>query len=286
MRVRSYRVYSIVSLHQPGKCPAKLPENWWRFSFTTHQLHFLEAFIDPNPPSYLGRYCFGLLLCFQGVRHDRHRLRIMSQNLAGCPSQNQLFLSCQSLLWNHMGYLRYPHLCILTTLMNWWSGTPYISINPMGKPWGFSETHRHTKVQLTKPLPWKPGAEISMTKDQGCWKHLQEKVRSNYDTCCFLLFLLLGFTLPTAPKVDQLSNVQIIQFPSTTNWTKNQPYEEIKNTFFGPCLWRHKIFGTQWSCFFGRFGPFGFGAFLFLRSSLVLQKKQLDYSNEPQPSTF
>lgn len=58
---------------------------------------FLEAFIDPNPPSYLGRYCFGLLLCFQGVRHDRHRLRIMSQNLAGCPSQNQLFLNCQSL---------------------------------------------------------------------------------------------------------------------------------------------------------------------------------------------
>lgn len=156
----------------------------------------------------------------------------------------------------------------------------------MGKPWGFSETHRHTKVQLTKPLPWKPGAEISMTKDQGCWKHLQEKVRSNYDTCCSLLFLLLGFTLPTAPKVDQLSNVQIIQFPSTTNWTENQPYENIKNTslarFFRPCLWRHKIFGTQWSCFFGRFGPFGFGAFLFLQSSLVLQKKQLDYSNEPQ----
>lgn len=150
----------------------------------------------------------------------------------------------------------------------------------------FRDTRVHTKVQLTKPLPWKPGAEISMTKDQGCWKHLQEKVRSNYDTCCSLLFLLLGFTLPTAPKVDQLSNVQIIQFPSTTNWTENQPYENIKNTslarFFRPCLWRHKIFGTQWSCFFGRFGPFGFGAFLFLQSSLVLQKKQLDYSNEPQ----
>lgn len=31
MRVRSYSVYSIFSLHQPGKSPAKLPENWWRF---------------------------------------------------------------------------------------------------------------------------------------------------------------------------------------------------------------------------------------------------------------
>ena len=27
MRVRSYSVYSIFSLHQPGKSPAKLPEN-------------------------------------------------------------------------------------------------------------------------------------------------------------------------------------------------------------------------------------------------------------------
>ena len=76
------------------------------------------------------------------------------------------------------------------------------------KPWGFSETHRHTKVQLTKPLPWKPGddmmvclvvtvagkgsdprklaqADISMTK--GVEKHPQEKVLSNYDTCCSFL---------------------------------------------------------------------------------------------------
>lgn len=66
MRVRSYSVYSIFSLHQPGKSPAKLPENWWRFSFTTHQLHFWKLSLIPIHHLTLGGIVLGSFCASKG----------------------------------------------------------------------------------------------------------------------------------------------------------------------------------------------------------------------------
>lgn len=103
--------------------------------------------------------------------------------------------------------------------------------------------------------------------DQGCWKHPQEKVLSNYDTCSsFLKASWVHFTnrakggptvkwtnhgfegtcnLPALRSknwcgknelfpyshlnsINWTSKTTPLQFPSATNWTKEQPYYHIK----------------------------------------------------------